>query len=251
MAESEGGIRGQNSEDSMLEATEQGGEAMYRDRAVVGGERDDEARAIAEGPAGLEGEGSAAATAVRATIPSARTDIISTRRYAAASGVSAEAAVAGAARTSTRGVGCGAPPERGGGYSNRERLDGLGDEQTESAVRPLDGGLDAYLQLATEGAANAGRESGNVEGGGPGGGAPSGAGSGGGGGGGLLAPGSAGSDGSAGGYTGATTGSWWEEDRSALDGGGDVGDGGGLEEIARTSEGRGFGDDDDESHGAD
>ncbi|CAB1102446.1 unnamed protein product [Ectocarpus sp. CCAP 1310/34] len=72
-----------------------------------------------------------------------------------------------------------------------------------NVVAPLDGGLDAYLQLVSDGRA--------VAGGGA---------AGGGGGdeeGGREGPALGG--GSPGGYTGATSGSWWEEDRSALEGG--------------------------------
>ncbi|CAM9995975.1 unnamed protein product [Ectocarpus fasciculatus] len=72
-----------------------------------------------------------------------------------------------------------------------------------NVVAPLDGGLDAYLQLASDGGAAVG---GGATGGGGGGEE-----------GGGEGPGLGG--GSPGGYTGATSGSWWEEDRSALEGG--------------------------------
>ncbi|CBJ25454.1 expressed unknown protein [Ectocarpus siliculosus] len=116
----------------------------------------------------------------------------------------------GAARGSDGGGATreGSDPGGGGSTSPNDNDDGdvgLGQGETGdfNVVAPLDGGLDAYLQLASDGGA--------VVGGGA---------AGGGGGdeeGGREGPGLGG--GSPGGYTGATSGSWWEEDRSALEGG--------------------------------
>lgn len=79
----------------------------------------------------------------------------------------------------------------------RENRDGA--EAGDDAVGPLGGGLDAYLQLASDSGGLLGDVAGAAEGGA-----------------GTVGSGE-GSGGSAGGYTGATTGSWWEEDRSALE----------------------------------
>lgn len=107
-----------------------------------------------------------------------------------------------------RSVGGSGGGDDGGG---RNTNGSLGVEADDSVVGPFDGGLDAYLQLADSSALLDSRE---VEIGGGGDGA-------GGGGsgveGGVRVGGGIDSGASAGGYTGATTGSWWEEDSSALE----------------------------------
>eukprot|EP00752_Nemacystus_decipiens_P010533 g9379.t1 len=121
---------------------------------------------------------------------------------------SSEAQALGGGGDSTGGPEAGADDGRNNNINEDDDGGNVGTAETGAAniVAPLDGGLDAYLQLASD--------SGALHGGG--GAALGGGGGGDGGSGGGLGPGVGVGGGSPGAYTGATSGSWWEEDRSEV-----------------------------------
>lgn len=148
------------------------------------------------------------------------------RNLSPAAGVTSDDPIGGGdSGSSGDGDSRGTPSSPSRHYGIPDNLDGI--EPAESVLRPIDGGLDAFLER--EGGRRS--EGGRWEAGGASSGDGSGSGAYSGGAGGVYIGAHSGDGrggGSPGGYTGGTSGSWWEEDRSAIEEEGqEAGEGGG------------------------